>query len=109
MKVKHHSPNHQLIRLAAVVILLLGFGLTWLPRPVDADVQPYDDPASVENQPPQDVDCMHLMARRTPGCRSKVLLFFARRWLVTHLRVDTAQWGLPIYVEFDQTEQWQRG
>jgi len=108
MKMKHHLPNHQCIRLAAIVIVLLSFGLTWLPHPVDAHVQPYYNPTSVRNQVPQDIDCMHLMARRTPGCRSKVLLYFARRWLATHLRVDTAQWGLPVYVEFDQAEQWQR-
>jgi hypothetical protein len=109
MKVKHHPPNHQFIRLAAIVIVLLIFGLTLLPRQVDAHVQPPDfDPTSVENQPPQDMNCMHLMALRTPTCRSKALLFVASRWLVTHLRVDTAQWGLPVYVEFDQAEQWRR-
>ena len=109
MKLKHHSPNHQLIRNAAIVFLLLSFGLTWLPHPVDAHVQPHNsDPVNIGYQVPQDIDCMHLMALRTPGCRSKVLLYFARRWLITHLRVDTAQWGLPVYVEFDQTEQWRR-
>jgi hypothetical protein len=51
---------------------------------------------------------MHLMIRRTPACRTQVLLLSARRWLTTHIRVDTTRWGLPLYVEFDEVAAWRR-
>jgi len=55
-----------------------------------------------------ELNCMHLMIRRTPACRARILLLAARRWLTTHIRVDTTRWGLPLYVEFDDAAVWRR-
>jgi hypothetical protein len=107
----HRWQSRQLARVIRLSVVL-SFGLALLPeQPALAQVAPYPDApvttiAGNEVQP--ELNCMHLMIRRTPACRAQILLLFARHWLTTHVRVDTTRWGLPLYVEFDETAAWRQ-
>ena len=101
-------------RLARVMglIVALSFGLALLPgKPAFAQVDPYPEDAVITtagNDGQPELNCMHMMIRRTPACRAQILLLSANAWLTTHIRVDTTRWGLPLYVEFDKAAAWRR-
>ena len=111
MKAIHRWQPCQLARVIGLVVVL-SFGLALLPeQPVLAQVKPYPGATvttTAGNAVQPKLNCMHLMIRRTPACRAQVLLLSARRWLTTHIRVDTTRWGLPLYVEFDEAAAWRR-
>lgn len=94
------------------LIVVIGFSLTLLPEQravagVTFPVQSYQPVTSV-GQPPQAFNCLHVITIRYPGCRGELLWLFIRRWVVNHLRLDTSQWGVPVYVEFDDADQVRR-
>ncbi len=111
MKAIHRWQPCQLARVIELIVVL-SFGLALLPeQPALAQVDPHPGAAvttTAGNAVQPKLNCMHLMIRRTPACRAQVLLLSARRWLTTHIRVDTTRWGLPLYVEFDETAAWRR-
>ena len=62
----------------------------------------------VSETSPVTYDCLHMVSLRVPHCRGKLILLILKRWLDTHVEWDTRRWAMPLYVEFDQTDRWQR-
>jgi hypothetical protein len=62
----------------------------------------------VSETSPATYDCLHMVSLRLPHCRGKLILLILRRWVDTHVAWDTRRWAMPLYVEFDQTDRWQR-
>lgn len=102
---------HQLTRIIGL-ILVLGIGLVLLSEePTFAQAELYPPaPATLtaDNEVQQDLNCMHVMIGYSPGCRANILPWLVKRWLANRIRIDTAQWGLPVYIEFDDFDAWQR-
>jgi hypothetical protein len=93
-------------------IVVIGFSLTVLPEQwavagVTPPVQAYQPVTSV-GQLPQAFNCLHVITIRYPGCHGEMLWLFIRRWVASHLRLDTSRWGVPVYVEFDEADQVRR-
>ncbi|MCB0190356.1 MAG: hypothetical protein KDJ65_00280 [Anaerolineae bacterium] len=57
---------------------------------------------------PVTYDCLHMVSLQLPRCRGRLILLLLKRWVETHVEWDTRRWALPVYVEFDQTDRWQR-
>ena len=53
-------------------------------------------------------DCMHLATMRLPHCRGRLIWLFVARWVEAHLQYDPTRWAMPVYLEIDDAEQWQR-
>jgi len=111
MSIFRRLQPHQLARIIGLV-LVLGIGLVLLSEePTFAQGELYSPaPATptAGNEVQQDLNCMHVRIRRSPGCRANILPWLVKRWLANHIRIDTTQWGLSVYIEFDDFNAWQR-
>ena len=63
---------------------------------------------SENNMPTPTYNCLHTLSMRFPHCRGKLIWLFLKRWLETHIHWDTARWGMPVYIEFDDNDHWQQ-
>ena len=111
MSIFRRLQPHQLICIIGLV-LVLDFGLVPLSEEstfAQGELYP-PTPATptAGNEVQQELNCMHLRIRRSPGCRANILPWFVKHWLANHIRIDTAQLGLPVYIEFDDFNAWQR-
>ena len=95
------------LRSIVLVLFIISVGLSFTPLTLPASAQ------SVKTMPvsetsPATYDCLHIVSLRVPHCRGKLILLILKRWVDTHFEWDTRRWAMPLYVEFDQTDRWQR-
>lgn len=111
MSIFRRLQPHQLICIIGLVFVLDFGPAVLLEQPVFAQSEFYlPAPATptAGNEAQQELNCMHVRIRRSPGCHTNILPWLVKRWLANHIRIDTAQWGLPVYIEFDDFDAWQR-
>lgn len=102
----------QAFRSLAMVLFIIGISLSPVfltGQPVAAQVPPTSTTIlPVSGSAPLDDYCLHVMTVRLPHCRGRLIWLVLKRWVATHLQLDTTRWGLPVYIEFDLADRWQR-
>ena len=96
-------PLHSIV----LVLFIISASLSFRPLTSPASAQSIQT-VPVSETSPATYDCLHMVSLRVPHCRGKLILLILKRWVDTHVEWDTRRWALPLYVEFDQTERWQR-
>lgn len=105
-------PSFSLRRKVQTGLLTIGISLSlvFIPGlPVSARApDTMIDMLSVNNVTTPTYDCRHLTTLRLPHCRGRLIWLFVSRWVKTHLQYDTTRWAMPVYLELDDADQWQR-
>lgn len=105
-------PSFSLQRNVQTGLLIIGLSLnlallTGQPVSAQSGLSPVElSSANTEITPTY--DCMHLTTLRLPHCRGRLIWLFVARWVKTHLQYDPTRWAMPIYLEIDDADQWQR-
>ena len=108
------NPCHPLRLIwSAAFIALIILSPVHLPRQLastdlEPDLQSRPSVIRVTADINPDFGCLHIIPRHLPGCRRELLLYFIRYRLETHLRFDPQHWAMPLYLAFDEADQWQQ-
>ena len=95
------------LRSVVLVLFIISVSLSFTPLTPPALAQSVET-LPVNETSPATYDCLHMVSLRLPHCRGKLILLILKRWVETHIEWDTRRWAMPVYVEFDQTDRWQR-
>lgn len=95
------------LRAIVLVLFIISLSLSFTPLTPSALAQPVKT-LPVSETSSTSYDCLHMVSLRVPHCRGTLILLILKRWVERHFEWDTRRWAMPVYVEFDQTDRWQR-